>query len=85
MPLETLWECICRLAGEGGEAKVRIAEAVDASAVPEKVAVVELRLMVNDGLITTDDQELQLTERGRKACSEVQRSPTEDGVFAPES
>lgn len=84
MPLATLWESICRLAGDDGTAHVRLEEAVDKSAVPKNVALVEVRRMIDDGLLAGDGEVVQLTERGRKSCSEVNRSPADNGTIAPE-
>jgi len=68
MPLETLWESICRLAGKEGIEGVRLDEAVKRSAVPENVAAVEVRRMLDDGLLDGDEETVRLTERGRREC-----------------
>jgi hypothetical protein len=80
MPKETLWEAICRLAGKDGNLDVHLPDAIDNSAVPEVVAVVEIRLMIEDGLLERDEDTLRLTERGRRACSEIKRVPGFTGV-----
>ena len=85
MPLDTLWESICRLAGDDGKGAVRLTEAVHRSAVPEKVAHVEVRRMIEDGLLAGDNDTVQLTERGRRSCFEVNQTPiTDNGTIAPE-
>jgi hypothetical protein len=84
MPLDTLWESICRLAGDDGKGPVPLDEAVHRSAVPHNVARVEVRRMVEDGLIEVQAETVQLTERGRKSCFEVNQAPGNDGVVAPE-
>lgn len=71
MPLETLWECICRLSGEDGTNEVPLDDAVARSAVPHNVAVVEVRRMIEDGLIEGDERTVKLTERGRRSCSDI--------------
>ena len=75
MPYATLWETICRLAGDDGTALVNFDEAVGKSAVPRLVATVEVRKMVEDGLIESNDESLVLTERGRQSCGEAYRDP----------
>ncbi|HVT14036.1 MAG TPA: hypothetical protein VHE55_17365 [Fimbriimonadaceae bacterium] len=42
--------------------------AIDGSAVPEKIARIELKRFVEDGLVEGDDEAIRLTERGRRAC-----------------
>lgn len=85
MPLATLWESICRLAGDDGGASVNLDEAVDKSAVPKNVALVEVRRMIEDGLISCEDDVIQLTERGRKGCVELNSNPvTGSQTVAPE-
>jgi hypothetical protein len=83
MPLDTLWESICRLAGDDGKGSVRLEDAVHRSAVPQKVARVEVRRMIEDGLIDGDEEMVQLTERGRRSCFEVNQAPGDNGVIAP--
>ena len=85
MPLATLWESICRLSGEDGTATVRLSEAVGKSAVPEQVAVVEVRRMIEDGLLEGTEEMVQLTERGRRSCFETYQAPGMDNsTIAPE-
>jgi hypothetical protein len=84
MPLATLWESICRLAGDNGTVPVKLDDAVGKSAVPKNVALVEVRRMIEDGLIDGDDETVQLTERGRKSCFESSQSPGDNGIIAPE-
>ncbi len=68
MPYDTFWDSICRLAGESGDQTIPLAEAIDGSAVPDKIARIELRRFLEDGLVEGDDQAIRLTERGRRAC-----------------
>ena len=75
MPYDTLWDSICRLAGEKHECEIRLSEAIDGSAVSEQIAAVEVRRLIEDGLVEGDDQTIRLTERGRRACTEVEVSP----------
>jgi coproporphyrinogen III oxidase-like Fe-S oxidoreductase len=84
MPLSTLWESICRLSGEDGTSPVELMEAVGKSAVPEIVARVEVKRMVEDGLLDTEGDTLQLTERGRKSCFERNRIATDGAIIAPD-
>ena len=77
MPLDTLWESICRLSGEEGKAQVQLDEAVERSAVPKSVAVVEVRQMAEDGLIETQEETITLTDRGRKSRAETLHKPLE--------
>jgi hypothetical protein len=84
MPLSTLWESICRLSGEDGTAPVPLLEAVGKSAVPEIVARVEVKRMVEDGLLESNGETVQLTDRGRKSCFDLNHVPGTAGVIAPE-
>jgi hypothetical protein len=84
MPLSTLWESICRLSGEDGTATVQLMEAVGKSAVPEIVARVEIKRMVEDGLINANGETLLLTERGRKSCFEKNHVVGTESIIAPE-
>jgi hypothetical protein len=52
--------------------------------VPEKVARVEVRLMIEDGLLQGDEEMVQLTERGRKSCFDINQNPRDDGMVAPQ-
>lgn len=81
--MQTLWEAICALAGEDGQAWVSLGEAVDKSAAPMKVAQVEVRRLVVDGLLEERGERLRLTERGRRTCIEVPATK-EEGIIAPE-
>lgn len=68
MPYATLWESICRLAGPKLEREVQLSEAIDGSAVSEKIARVEVRRFKEDGLLEGDGEMVKLTDRGRRAC-----------------
>jgi hypothetical protein len=66
-------------------AGVNLDEAIRKSAVPENVANVEVRRMVDDGLLTREEDSVQLTERGRKNCVELNSNPvTGSQIVAPE-
>ncbi len=82
MPLPTLWESICALAGTDGTAEVGLDDAVGQSAVPMKVAEVEVRRMVDDGILVyaASEERIQLTDRGRRTCFDAS-GPTQSGLI----
>lgn len=84
MPLETLWESICRLSGDDGTKQVPLAEAIARSAVPDMVARVEVRRMIADGLLEGDEAGVTLTERGRKSCFEINQKASQIGATEPD-
>jgi hypothetical protein len=71
MAKETLWESICRLAGDDGGTEVPIALAIERSAVTEQVGLVEINLFVEQGLVQRiGDDRIRLTTEGRVGCSD---------------
>lgn len=84
MPLNTLWESLCSLAGSDGSSPINVTEAVRLSAVPDVVAQVELKRMMEDGLLEGDGEVVHLTDRGRKSCSDVNLTSEDNSTIAPE-
>ncbi len=84
--MNTLWESIVSLAGDERDQPVTISEAIARSAVGDKVAEVEIRRFIADGLlIEGEDGTVRLSGRGQRMGADLHPGSSLEDLKADES
>lgn len=78
----TLWETVCSLAGKNGDKTFQLEEALTTAAAGPDIALVEIRQLIQQGMLqeTETEGELRLTQAGRLSCDEVHNTAV---ILAP--
>lgn len=77
----TLWESLCKLSGSDKTGVISVQEALEHSAVSRGIADVEIQRLIAEGMLfDAGNDQVQLTEEGRKACVDLHQSHEVTGL-----